>query len=85
MEMRTFVLTFPLFSEYDLISRRKRHREKERGKKRSGKPRKEEENRPSQLTVKRERATAKICEKRNGERKSAKMREKTRNGGLKGR
>lgn len=24
MEMRTFVLTFPLFSEYDLISKRKR-------------------------------------------------------------
>lgn len=27
MEMRTLVLTFPLFSEYDLISKRKRERE----------------------------------------------------------
>ena len=27
--MRTFVLTFPLFSEYDLISKRKRDREAE--------------------------------------------------------
>lgn len=27
MEMRAFVLTFPLFSEYDLISKRKRERD----------------------------------------------------------
>lgn len=27
MEMRAFVLTFPLFSEYDLIPKRKRDRE----------------------------------------------------------
>lgn len=27
--MRAFVLTFPLFSEYDLISKRKREREAE--------------------------------------------------------
>lgn len=29
MEMRAFVLTFPLFSEYDLISKRERERETE--------------------------------------------------------
>lgn len=31
MEMRAFVLTFPLFSEYNLISKRKREREAGRG------------------------------------------------------
>lgn len=40
MEMRAFVLTFPLFSEYDLISKRKR--EEEAG--RTGERRREEED-----------------------------------------
>lgn len=38
MEMRAFVLTFPLFSGYDLISKRKR--EREAGRSRGGEKRK---------------------------------------------
>jgi len=38
MEMKAFVLTFPLFSEYDLILKRKR--EREAGRNRSGEKRK---------------------------------------------
>lgn len=44
MEMRAFVLTFPLFSEYNLISKRKREREAGRG-------RSEEEKRKTTVTV----------------------------------